>query len=141
MSVITLTLLHPGQSVPIQNWAFETESTIRIGRAADNEVVLLSSVVSRHHLEIRPNGTDWELVNLGANGTFINQKRISKILAVDGMIFRLAATGPQIQIHIQPEESPAKRKLAQLQKSLSESRAISLSEEGVHITDRESSVS
>jgi pSer/pThr/pTyr-binding forkhead associated (FHA) protein len=103
--VITLTLLHPLQSVPVQHWTFEPQSPIRIGRSTDNEVVLYSAVVSRHHVEIRPNGSDWEVVNLGANGTYINGKKITKMAAEDGMIIRLASSGPKIQINLDTGES------------------------------------
>lgn len=105
--MITLTLLHPLQSVPVQSWTFNAESTIRIGRSTNNEVVLYSAVVSRHHVEIRKVGEDWEVVNLGANGTYIDGKRISQIVAADGMIVRLASSGPKILIKIESETLPA----------------------------------
>ncbi|MGH2412649.1 MAG: FHA domain-containing protein [Microcystaceae cyanobacterium] len=106
--MITLILLHPGQTVPVQNWTFETESIIRVGRSKDNDVILYSAVVSRHHLEIRRSGSGWELVNVGANGTYINEQPITTTLAVDGMIIRLASSGPKIQIRIPPEEPKTK---------------------------------
>lgn len=96
--MITLTLLHPLKSIAVQKWNFEPNSVIRIGRANDNEVVLYSAVVSRHHLEIRPRGKDWALMNLGSNGTFINGKKINKVLVKDGMVIRLASSGPKIKI-------------------------------------------
>ena len=74
--MITLTLLHPLKSVPIQKWNFKPNSIIRVGRANDNDVVLYSAVVSRHHVEIRPRGDDWALISRGSNGTFINGKKI-----------------------------------------------------------------
>ena len=125
--MITLTLLHPGSTVPVQNWTFETESTIRVGRSIDNNVVLYSAVVSRHHVEIRRKGSDWEVVNLGANGTYINENLITKATLVDGVIIRLATSGPTIHIRIEPEESPVKRKLAKLAQSLA---VLSPEEEG-----------
>ncbi len=104
-SVITLTLLHPLQAVPVQSWTFEPNSVIRIGRSTDNEVVLYSAVVSRHHVEIRPGATtDWEIVNLGANGTYIDGKRITRTEVVNGMVIRLASSGPQIQIRIEEKD-------------------------------------
>lgn len=98
--MITLSLLHPIQSIPVQSWTFEHEPVIRIGRATDNEVILYSAVVSRHHIEIRRNGDDWEVVNVGTNGTYIDGKKINKTTAVDGMILRLAYSGPKIQIRL-----------------------------------------
>ena len=69
--MITLTLLHPVKSSPVQSWAFESDTVVRIGRATDNQVVLFSAVVSRHHVELRYTKPDrvmsggWELVSLG----------------------------------------------------------------------------
>ncbi len=102
--MITLTLLHHLQPVPVQSWTFQEEPKIRIGRSTNNEVVLYSAVVSRHHVEIRKTGDDkWEVVNLGANGTYISDKRINQTAAVDGMIIRLASSGPKILIKIESE--------------------------------------
>jgi len=110
VTVITLTLLHPSQATPLQHWQFgNDQSTILIGRALDNHVVLYSAVVSRRHLEIRRNDRDdWELENLGANGTFLNGKPIKKTAVVNGMVVRLAASGPQIQIRLIDEDEQPK---------------------------------
>jgi pSer/pThr/pTyr-binding forkhead associated (FHA) protein len=102
--VITLTLLQPGKNVPLQNWSFDSESVIRIGRSMDNDVVLYSAVVSRRHIELRRNGKQWEVVSLGANGTYIKGKPITSVQAEDGMIIRLASSGPQIQIRINSDK-------------------------------------
>ena len=98
--MITLTLLHPVDSTPLQSWTFADESVIGIGRAMDNKVVLHSSVVSRHHVELRQSNKSWELVNLGANGTYLDGELISQVPVVDGLIIRLASSGPQLQIRI-----------------------------------------
>ena len=98
--MITLTLLHPLQPVPVQSWTFKEEPQIRIGRSTNNEVVLYSAVVSRHHVEIRKAGQEWEVVNLGANGTYIDGKRVTQTIATDGMVMRLASSGPKILIKI-----------------------------------------
>lgn len=99
-SVITLTLLHPMQSIPVQSWNFEHETVVRIGRSTDNHVILYSAVVSRHHVEIREVETGWEIVNLGANGTYLEGRRITKVPVEDGVIIRLARSGPNVQIHL-----------------------------------------
>ena len=105
-SVITLTLLHPLQSVAVQSWEFSHESSIKIGRATDNQVVLYSAVVSRHHVEIRKLGLEeWEVVNVGSNGTYIDGERIEQTKALDGMIVRLAKSGPKILIEIKSSSS------------------------------------
>jgi pSer/pThr/pTyr-binding forkhead associated (FHA) protein len=115
ISVITLILLHPLQSVAVQNWTFETETVIRIGRSTDNDVILYSAVVSRHHVEIRWYDSTWNVVNIGANGTYVDGKRVEEVPVVDGMIIRLASSGPKIQIRLDadtfvPEVHPVGQK-------------------------------
>jgi pSer/pThr/pTyr-binding forkhead associated (FHA) protein len=102
--VITLTLLHPLQSVPVQSWSFENQAVIRIGRSTDNNVVLYSAVVSRHHVEVKRVGSTWEVANTGSNGTYVDGKRITKVKVSDGMIIRLASSGPKIQIKVDSPE-------------------------------------
>ncbi|HAT14922.1 MAG TPA: hypothetical protein DCS91_16310 [Microcoleaceae bacterium UBA11344] len=105
--MIKLTLLHPLQSIPIRSWSFEDEQVIRIGRSTENQVVLFSAVVSRRHIELRRTGLTWELINLGANGTYLDGKPIAKVPVVDGLIVHLAHSGPIIQINIGPNQSSA----------------------------------
>lgn len=114
--VITLNLLHPLQSIPIQSWTFKDESVIRIGRATDNQVILYSAVVSRHHVELRRRGSTWEVVNLGANGTYLDGKRITEAPITDGAMIRLARSGPQIQIHLGASEVKEGQKIISTQK-------------------------
>ena len=103
---MTLSLLHPLNKDPIQHWSFEEKNVIRIGRSTDNDVVLYSAVVSRYHLEIRRGEAGWDIRNLGTNGTYLNGKRIKSVAAEDGLIVRLARSGPNIRISIaQPEQS------------------------------------
>lgn len=98
--MITLTLLHPVKQIPIQVWTFPNESVIRIGRSTDNQVVLYSAVVSRHHVELCRVGNHWEVINLGTNGTYLDGKRITHEPIQDGAIIRLARSGPNIQIRM-----------------------------------------
>ena len=102
--MITLTLLHPIKSIPVQKWQFQTNSVIRVGRANDNDVVLYSAVVSRYHVQIKPLENNWCLANLGSNGTFINGQKIKKIILKNGMVIRLASSGPKILINLQEVE-------------------------------------
>ena len=98
--MITLTLLHPVQSTPVQSWSFEHDSVVRIGRAVDNHVVLYSAVVSRYHVEVRLTDSQWEVVNLGTNGTYLDGKRVHQAPLEAGSILRLARSGPNIQVTI-----------------------------------------
>lgn len=102
--MITLTLLHPLKQIPLQYWNFqEHESIIRIGRSTDNDVILYSAVVSRHHVELRRVGNSWEIVNLGTNGTYLDGKRVTQMRIADGAVIRLARSGPNLRIRIGPE--------------------------------------
>jgi pSer/pThr/pTyr-binding forkhead associated (FHA) protein len=119
--VITLTLLHPLQSVPVQSWSFDSQAVIKIGRSTDNNVVLYSAVVSRHHVEVRKVGSIWEVANVGSNGTYVEGKRVTKMKVSDGMVIRLASSGPKIQIRVgspelsqADEESPSRRRKSRL---------------------------
>ena len=115
--MITLTLLHPHQPIPVKSWTFENESVIRVGRSAENHVVLYSAVVSRRHLELRRHGCKWNVVNLGTNGTYLDDRPIDQISAVDGLTIRLARSGPKLQIHFTEApkpQAPAKEMLRNL---------------------------
>lgn len=102
--MITLSLLHPLHKTPVQSWSFEQEPCICIGRSSDNDVILYSAVVSRHHVEIRRKDDGWTIISLGTNGTYLNGKRISEIAVEDGIIIRLARSGPNLQIHMTEEK-------------------------------------
>ena len=103
-SVITLTLLHPTQSCSVQNWTFEHEPSIRIGRSNDNDVVIYSAVVSRHHVELWQNADGWEVVSFGANGTYLDDQPVTQVAVFNGMIIRLGSSGPRIQINFLTNE-------------------------------------
>ena len=103
--MITLTLLHPLQPVPIQSWTFHCKSSIKVGRATNNEVVLYNAVVSRNHLEIRNFDREWEVVNSSSNGTYVDGKRIDRAKVTDGMVVRLANSGPKIMLKIESKIS------------------------------------
>jgi len=98
--VITLTLLHPIQSVPVQSWCFESESVVRIGRSNDNDVIIYSAVVSRHHVELWNQTYGWEIINFGANGTYLDDQPIAQVSVTDGMTIRLGNSGPKIRIRV-----------------------------------------
>ncbi len=110
--MVTLTLLHPQASTPLQQWNFQSQSTIRIGRSPDNDIILDDPLVSRHHLELRAtptkSGNRWQLINQGTNGTFLNGVLVSRGLVPNDSLIRLAREGPTLkfQIHSVPEPTP-----------------------------------
>jgi pSer/pThr/pTyr-binding forkhead associated (FHA) protein len=103
-NVITLSLLHPLHKTPVQSWSFDQESVIRIGRSTDNNVVLYSAVVSRHHVEIHRTDNGWAVKSIGTNGTYLDGRRITEVPVEDGIVIRLARSGPNIQIHMSEEK-------------------------------------
>lgn len=111
--VVTLTLLHPKNSAPLENWRFEKEFIIRIGRSPENNIVLSDSRVSRHHLELRMVeisaskignsliSTAWRLINLGTNGTFLDGILVSQAWLRNGSLIQLAQGGPKLKFQFQ----------------------------------------
>lgn len=99
--MVTLTLLHPEASTPLREWNFQSQSTIRIGRSPDNDIILNDPLVSRHHLELKrmpsPSGSLWQMVNQGTNGTFLNGVLVSRGLVPDEALIRLAREGPMLK--------------------------------------------
>jgi ABC-type multidrug transport system ATPase subunit len=74
--------------------------TLRIGRAADNDIVVSDLSVSRYHAELRLAGAVYQIVDLGShNGTFVNGQRVSvaplsegDIVGIGPSTFRLSGT-------------------------------------------------
>jgi pSer/pThr/pTyr-binding forkhead associated (FHA) protein len=98
--VIALALLHPRQAEPVHRWTFDQISLIRVGRSNNNDVVLYSAVISRHHLELHYQAGVWWAVNRGKNGTYLNNVAIKQSRLVDNMTLCLAKSGPRLQISI-----------------------------------------
>ena len=99
LSTIVLSLLN---SIPVQSWTFSSENVIKIGRATDNQVILFSAVVSRHHAELKWDDTinGWQILNISPNGIYIDGAAMSNLKVTDGMTIRLATSGPKIQIKL-----------------------------------------
>ena len=109
--MLILTLLDSKHRTPLQQWRFVTESLIRIGRSADNHVVLSDRTVSRHHLELRqsqspgqfPVGT-WYVVNRSLNGTYLDGEGLNERTALPSanraMLLQLARHGPILRCQV-----------------------------------------
>jgi len=104
--MVTLTLFNPQGSSPVQQWNFQSQTTIRVGRSPDNDVIVNDPLVSRYHLEIRRVGNDtnqggsvqWQLINQGTNGTFINGILVSQALVSHDSLIQLARGGPMLKL-------------------------------------------
>ncbi|NEO31037.1 MAG: protein kinase [Symploca sp. SIO3C6] len=101
--MVTLTLLDPHLSDSLQEWTFQGQSTIRIGRSPDNDVILNDPLVSRYHLELRAtpsqSGNLWQLINQGTNGTFLNGVLVSRVLLPSDALIQLAREGPLLKFN------------------------------------------
>ncbi|MEC4816181.1 MAG: FHA domain-containing serine/threonine-protein kinase [Scytonema sp. PMC 1069.18] len=115
--MVTLTLLEPQKKTPLQQWNFENEVVIRIGRSAENDIVLNDSLVSRYHLELRQmsspqvsnfQGGSWQAISKGTNGTFLNGVLINQSWLPDNCLLQLAQGGPLLKFQLnrvsQPQE-------------------------------------
>lgn len=122
--MVTLYLLHPQQTVPLQQWQFEDKSLIRIGRAPDNDVILTNPLVSRYHLELQcldsaKQSNSWQLLNQGTNGTFLDGTLVSQSLVKDGSLIQLAKGGPTLKFQLEAGGTSVEEQGEQGEKSLS----------------------
>ncbi len=91
-----LQVLVPGLPEP-----FLFTDSARLGRSAGNDIIIDHNVVSSHHLEMRPKGDGWELVDMGSrNGTFIDGRRISIEPLGASTYVRLGNSGPILHLTI-----------------------------------------
>ncbi|BAY26019.1 serine/threonine protein kinase [Calothrix sp. NIES-2100] len=109
--MVTLTLLEPQQKTPLKQWYFEKSSVIKIGRAADNHVVLNDSLVSRYHLELKQvssakNEDSWQIISHGTNGTFLNGVLVTQSQLPDNSLLQLAQGGPILKFQLQEVTAP-----------------------------------
>lgn len=99
--MIAVTLLHPSQSVPVQSWVFNDQSTINLGRGSQNDIVLYSAVVSRRHAVLTHQNGVWQLTNQGTNGVYVDGTAIRKPTRVsDGMVIRFGESGPKLLLRL-----------------------------------------
>jgi hypothetical protein len=67
-----------------------TKTAVRIGRKADNDLVMKNDSVSSHHAEILKRGDDFMIADLGAsNGVFVSGRRVEKSPLANGDIIEL----------------------------------------------------
>jgi hypothetical protein len=71
---------------PGKDRVFTMRSTVTtIGRGTDNDLVLESTDVSRHHARVECNGGQWRLVDLGStNGTKVNGQPVREVVLRPG---------------------------------------------------------
>ena len=124
--MITLTLLEAQNKTPIQNWRFDESTVIRVGRAADNDIVLDSNLVSRYHLELRNTNANqvdsWEIISKGTNGTFLNGVLVTQAPLTSNCFLQLARGGPIFKLEfLKCELNPIEPTSAQIPAAESQS--------------------
>ncbi len=77
------------------------ESALSIGRAPTNDIPLNDTAVSGEHCRVRPEEGNFVLHDLkSTNGTYVNEKRISRHRLAEGDVVRVGET--QIQFTVSP---------------------------------------
>lgn len=81
--------------------------TIRIGTAADNDLILSDSTVSRHHAEIRMTPIGLVLRDVGStNGTFIHQLQVKEVVLEADTECVLGYSRLRIQLRMEERHVP-----------------------------------
>jgi len=75
--------------------------TVRVGRAPTNAVVVDHDLVSPEHLELRRDGSSWEIVDLGSeHGTWVSGARVTHCPVRGLLTVRLGQEGPELRLAI-----------------------------------------
>jgi hypothetical protein len=96
---ITLFLLDPAKGSPIQTWEFDSRAVVRVGRGAENDIVIQDPQVSRVHAELQFVRDHWELINRGRNGTLVAGASVESAPIKTETSFRLGMDGPMFRFY------------------------------------------
>lgn len=102
--MIKLTLLDSKTVQPLQEWNFNHQNVITIGRIKGNDLVLENfPEISRHHVELRKldQKNHWKIFNFSKNGTFVNGVAVSNGLLSHNALIQLAKNGPLLKFQIE----------------------------------------
>lgn len=70
-----------------------TESALSVGRAKANDITIEDVAVSSQHCRVRPEGGGFVLHDLkSTNGTFVNDRRVSRHVLADGDVIKVGET-------------------------------------------------
>jgi RNA polymerase sigma factor (sigma-70 family) len=95
----------PPAEMPVGGWLFTEGQTVRVGRSADNDVVLSSSRVSRFHLTLFHDGRQWQCTSEGSNGTHCDGQPMSHAVLYDSVVLELGPPGPKLYCEVLHEVS------------------------------------
>lgn len=104
--VVQLVHLHGPLRGEIQEF---TAEVITIGRHPESHLRFPADlgIVSRKHAEIVREGNRFKLIDLSANGTFLNGKKVKEAYLKDGDVLTFAEGGPKVSFLSQMKEEPA----------------------------------
>ncbi len=91
---VVLYLIESERGTPIQFWTFENDLMIRVGRGADNELIVLNPYVSRTHAYIGARDGRWTVSSLSDQGLFHRSQKLQSLPLYNGCEFRLGPAGP-----------------------------------------------
>ena len=89
-----------------------TSNAVRLGRAADNDLVIAHPSISAHHAELHFDGEQFLLRDLSSsNGTFVNGERVTSATLNAGDIVHLGPVAlefrdGQLQIRVDYDSEP-----------------------------------
>ncbi len=107
--VLLVRALNSTCSRVLQTWRFSgVVSRVSVGRSSNNDVVINSNVISRHHATFEKINDIWHLQSFGKNGCFINDRRVDLYPLSGETLIRLGQTGSHLLVAIE-DEMPASR--------------------------------
>lgn len=101
--IVQLIHIHGPMKGEIQEFS---KDVVVIGRHPSSDLCFPAdlTIVSRKHAEIVREGNQFRLVNRGANGTFVNGKKVSEVFLKDGDVLEFADGGPKVSFLTQMKE-------------------------------------
>jgi predicted component of type VI protein secretion system len=106
---IVVELLDPAQGHPLHSWAFEGRSSITIGRAGENDVVISDPFVSRTHVRLEAADGAWRAVSLSSQQLSLDGQRLEQFELSPGTVFRLGPNGCFLRFNLAREAAETRR--------------------------------
>jgi serine/threonine protein kinase, bacterial len=108
MKTIQISLWDESKNQILQQWQFVPPAAIQIGRSPEHQITIDRPSISRLHATIeytslRQGGGYWEISNHSANGTFVNNLSIERVLLTNDDRIRLAQAGVLLTIRLDVE--------------------------------------
>ncbi len=84
-----------------------TSEVVTVGRAEDNEIQISHPSISSNHAELRQNGGDYQLVDLGStNGSRVNDEKTTEALLRKGDVVMLGNILFSYESEVEVEAAP-----------------------------------